>query len=123
MKKLDVIKKRRERIRYKIRKKVSGTSVKPRLVVYRSAKHIYAQLVDDLSSKTLYGTGSNSKSMQEKLASVKGNVEISKYIGKLIAEKAKDLNISEVVFDRNGYLYHGRVKALADGAREGGLKF
>jgi large subunit ribosomal protein L18 len=123
MLKVDKLKKRRERIKYKIRKTVSGSSDRPRLVVYRSAKHIYAQLIDDVNSKTLFGVGSNSKEMQEKLSSAKGSVERSKAIGKMIAEKASGLKITNVVFDRNGYLYHGRVKALAEGAREGGLKF
>jgi large subunit ribosomal protein L18 len=123
MQKVDKLKKRRERIKYKIRKTVSGSSDRPRLVVYRSAKHIYAQLIDDVSSKTLFGMGSNSKDIQTKLASTKGSVERSKAIGKMIAEKASGLKITNVVFDRNGYLYHGRVKALAEGAREGGLKF
>lgn len=123
MQKVDKLKKRRERIKYKIRKTVSGSSDRPRLVVYRSAKHIYAQLIDDVNSKTLFGMGSNSKEIQEKLSSSKGSVERSKAIGKMIAEKASGLKITNVVFDRNGYLYHGRVKALADGAREGGLKF
>lgn len=123
MLKVDKLKKRRERIKYKIRKTVSGSSDRPRLVVYRSAKHIYAQLIDDVNSKTLFGVGSNSKDMQQQLSSTKGSVERSKAIGKMIAEKASGLKITSVVFDRNGYLYHGRVKALAEGAREGGLKF
>lgn len=123
MLKVDKLKKRRERIKYKIRKTVSGNSERPRLVIYRSAKHIYAQLIDDVNSKTLFGMGSNSKEMQEKLSSAKGSVERSKAIGKMVAEKASGLKITSVVFDRNGYLYHGRVKALAEGAREGGLKF
>jgi large subunit ribosomal protein L18 len=114
---------RRARIRYQIRKKLKGTSERPRLVVYRSLDHIYAQLIDDVNARTLLTVSTKSKDVAEKLSSVKGKIEKSKIIGKLTAEKAVTSNIKEVVFDRNGYLYHGRVKALADGAREGGLKF
>ncbi|MBK9331840.1 MAG: 50S ribosomal protein L18 [Ignavibacteria bacterium] len=116
-------KKRKERIRYQIRKKLRGTSEVPRLVVYRSLDHIYAQLVDDVNSKTLFTLSTKSKEITDKISGLKGKVEKSKMIGKLAAEKAISGSISAVVFDRNGYLYHGRVKALADGAREGGLKF
>ncbi|MBK8980866.1 MAG: 50S ribosomal protein L18 [Ignavibacteria bacterium] len=116
-------KKRKERIRYQIRKKLRGTSEVPRLVVYRSLDHIYAQLVDDVNSKTLFTLSTKSKEITDKISGLKGKVEKSKMIGKLAAEKAISGSISSVVFDRNGYLYHGRVKALADGAREGGLKF
>lgn len=116
-------KKSRERIKHQIRKKVNGTSEKPRLVVYRSANHIYVQFVDDANAKTLMTVASNSKDIAGKISSGKGKIEKSKLLGKLAAEKAAGSNITEVIFDRNGYLYHGRVKALADGAREGGLKF
>ena len=115
--------KRRERIRHQIRKKVSGTAEKPRMVVYRSLNHIYAQLIDDISGKTLLTVSSKSKELAEKVAEAKGKLELSKLVGKVAAEKAAEKNISAVIFDRNGFLYHGRVKALADGAREGGLKF
>jgi large subunit ribosomal protein L18 len=109
---------RRLRITRGIRKKISGTGTKPRLAVFRSNAGIYVQLIDDLSGKTLA-----SASTQE-LKSEKGTkVEISKKVGTAIAQKAKAAGIADVVFDRGGYLYHGRVKALAEGAREGGLKF
>ncbi len=102
----------------RIRKHVSGTEERPRMTVFRSNKGIYVQLVDDLSGRTLLAS-SSLKTEEEK-----GNkVEQAKRVGKLIAEKSLEKGISKVVFDRNGYLYHGRVKALADAAREGGLKF
>ena len=111
---------RRDRIKLKIRKRIKGTSETPRLTVYRSNTGIFAQIVDDKGGKTLVAAGSNDKSL-------KGNktnkIELSKLVGKLIAEKATAHGITAVVFDRNGFLYHGRVKSLADGAREGGLKF
>lgn len=116
-------KKRRTRIKHEIRKKISGTKEKPRMVVFRSSKHIYAQFVDDVNSQTLLTISSKAKDVMAKIAEIKTKVEKSKIIGKLAAEKAVSTNIKEVVFDRNGYLYHGRVKALAEGAREGGLKF
>lgn len=115
--------KRRARIRYQIRKKLRGTAERPRLVVYRSLDHIYAQLIDDVNSKTLLTVSTKSKDMSDKISSAKGKIEKSKIVGKVTAEKAVSNKISNVVFDRNGYLFHGRVKALADGAREGGLKF
>ncbi|MFN6945419.1 MAG: 50S ribosomal protein L18 [Cytophagaceae bacterium] len=109
---------RRLRIRRSIRKKVAGTSETPRLSVFRSNKGIYAQLIDDVKGLTLV-----SASITE-IKSAKGTkVDISKSVGQLLAEKAISNGISEVKFDRGGYLYHGRVKALAEGAREGGLKF
>lgn len=114
---------RRTRIKYKIRKRVKGTSERPRLVVFRSSKNIYAQLIDDVNSKTLFTVNPKAKDIQEKAGSLKGKIELSKVVGQITAEKAAQLNIKSVVFDRNGYLYHGRVKALADGAREGGLSF
>lgn len=116
-------KKRRQRIKYQIRKKIKGTPERPRLVVFRSLKNIYAQIVDDINAKTLITVSTKSKDVSDKIGSAKGNIEKSKLIGKLTAEKAISSNIKSVVFDRNGYLYHGRVKALADGAREGGLNF
>ena len=109
----------RQELRYRrhlrVRKRVSGTAERPRLVVFRSLKHIYAQLVDDTTSRTL-ATVSDHKLMGKKS-------EKSSEVGKLIAQKAKDAGYSSVVFDRAGYRYHGRVKAVADGAREGGLEF
>lgn len=116
-------KKRLERIRHQIRKKLSGTSERPRLVVFRSSNHIYAQLIDDVNAKTIASVSTKSKDVAEKISGIKGKIEKSKEVGKLTAEKAKASNINQVVFDRNGYLYHGRVKALAEGAREGGLNF
>lgn len=123
MNQIEKSRKRKERIRFQIRKKLRGTSEVPRLVVYRSLYHIYAQLIDDVNSKTILTVSTKSKDVSDKLSGAKGKVEKSKLIGKLTAEKAISNSISSVVFDRNGYLYHGRVKALADGAREGGLKF
>jgi len=114
---------RRQKIRFKIRKKLNGTADRPRLVVNRSLSHIFVQFVDDVNAKTLVFVSSNSKELLEKLKDTKGKVEKSKIVGKIAAEKLLALNINKVVFDRNGYLYHGRVKALADGAREGGLIF
>lgn len=108
---------RRKKIRSRIRSRVAGTAQKPRLSVFRSNKYIYAQLIDDLSGTTL--VASSSRSISEKST----NTEVSTLVGKALAEKAATAGITEVVFDRGGYLYHGRVKALADGAREGGLKF
>jgi len=110
---------RRNKVRRRIRKKITGTGVRPRLSVYRSNKAIYAQIIDDATGHTLVAASS-----REKGFSSSGNKsEIAKSVGKSIAEKANEKGISDVVFDRGGYLYHGRVKALAEGAREGGLKF
>ncbi len=106
-----------------IRKRISGTPDKPRLVVFRSAKHIYAQLVDDVNQKTITGVSSLTKDLQAEIAKAGSKVEVAKVVGKGIAEKAKKLKLEQVVFDRNGYIYHGRIKAVAEGAREGGLKF
>ena len=111
---------RRDRIKMGIRKRLSGSSARPRLSVYRSNKGIYAQIIDDVSGKTLVSASSLSKDFA---AANVNKVEQSVAVGKLVAEKALAAGIKDVVFDRNGYLYHGRVKSLADGAREGGLKF
>ena len=111
---------KRQNIRYRIRKKISGTAEKPRLSVFRSNKEIYVQLVDDINSHTLASASSKDKN----LAGQKGSKsDLSKLVGAAIAAKAGELGIKEVVFDRGGYLFHGRVKALADGARENGLQF
>jgi large subunit ribosomal protein L18 len=110
----------RNRIKMRIRKKISGTAEKPRLSVYRSNKQIYAQLIDDESGKTLLAASTKVKTIYE---AKEPKLEKSKKVGTLIAERAKEAGITTVVFDRNGYMYHGRVKALAEGAREGGLKF
>ena len=112
---------RRLRIKMRIRKKISGTNDTPRMTVFRSNKGIYVQLIDDLAGKTLLAVSSRLKEISEKKEVNK--VEQAKLVGKLIAEKALEKGISTVVFDRNGCLYHGRVKSLADAAREGGLKF
>jgi large subunit ribosomal protein L18 len=107
----------------RIRKKISGTPGCPRFTVYRSQKHIYAQIIDDVAGKTLVMSSTLSKELKEEIARVKTPIDVCKVIGKDAARKALEKNIKEVVFDRNGYLYHGRIKAIADGAREGGLKF
>ncbi|MFN3385456.1 MAG: 50S ribosomal protein L18 [Candidatus Thermochlorobacter sp.] len=113
---------RRKKIKARVRSKVSGTAQKPRLSVYRSLNHIYAQLIDDENGRTLAAVTSNAKAMSPLLKGKK-KTEVSKEIGKAIAEKAKAIGITKVAFDRNGYRYHGRVRALAEGAREGGLEF
>lgn len=110
---------RRRRIHYRIRKKVEGTSERPRLSVYRSNKSIYCQLIDDVNGVTLAAASSNDKSFDNSGS----KSEQAKRVGAAIAERAKEANIETVNFDRGGYLYHGRVKALAEGAREAGLKF
>jgi large subunit ribosomal protein L18 len=111
---------RRTRIKSRVRTVVSGTAERPRLSVFRSNKQIYAQLIDDVQGTTLVAASSSDKA----IASAEGSKsEKAAMVGKLVAEKASKAGISEVVFDRNGYLYHGRVKQLADAAREGGLKF
>lgn len=112
---------RRIRIKHRIRKRLSGIAEKPRMSVYRSNKDIYVQLVDDVQGKTLVAASSREKEIAEKKNITK--TEQAKLVGQLIAKKAKDNGISQVVFDRNGFLYHGRVKSLADAARENGLKF
>jgi len=110
----------RQKRKVRIRKKISGTSQRPRLVVFRSNRHLYAQLVDDASGVTLV---SSSTQVLAKAGKMGVDKEAATKVGQDIAAKAKEKDIVEVVFDRNGYIYHGRVKALADGAREGGLKF
>lgn len=111
---------RRQKIRYRVRKKVTGTAERPRLAVFRSNKEIYAQLIDDVAGHTICAASSSDK-QGKALTGTK--VEKAKAVGKMIAEQAAAKGISEVGFDRGGYLYHGRVKALAEGAREGGLQF
>jgi large subunit ribosomal protein L18 len=107
----------------RIRKKIRGTSERPRLVVFRSAKHAYAHIIDDTTGKTLLSVSTLSKDLRADVKQAKTPIARYKLIGVAAAKKALEKNIKEVVFDRSGYLYHGRVKALADGAREGGLKF
>ena len=109
---------RRQRIQYRIRKIVSGTAARPRLSVFRSNKEIYAQLIDDVSGVTIL-----SASSREKEVSKGTNVEVAAAVGKLVGEKALKAGIDAVTFDRGGYLYHGRIKSLAEGARAAGLKF
>jgi large subunit ribosomal protein L18 len=110
----------RRAVHTRIRKKLKGTAVRPRLAVFRSLNHIYAQVIDDENGVTLC-----SASTVEKTAGVKdgGNIDAAKQVGRLIAERAKDKGITGVVFDRGGYIYHGRVKSLAEAAREAGLQF
>jgi large subunit ribosomal protein L18 len=112
---------RRTRIKMRIRKKMSGTADRPRLAVYRSNKQIYVQVVDDLNRITLLSASSKEKEVADKTGIRK--TEQAKLVGKLLAAKCKEKGIESVVFDRSGYKYHGRVKSLADAAREGGLKF
>ena len=111
---------RRPKIKFRIRRKIVGTSARPRLSVFRSNTDIYVQLIDDDGAKTLAAASSRDKD----IAAQKGTkIEKSRLVGAAIARKATDLGLKDVTFDRGGYLYHGRVKAVADGAREGGLKF
>jgi len=112
----------RRRIRYRIRKKVTGTADKPRLAVFRSDKHIYAQAIDDGSGRTIAHASTLDADLKLD-AKRGGNVDAAKVVGGAIAARLKDKGIEDVVFDRGGYLYHGRIKALADAAREAGLKF
>ena len=113
----------RNRRHLRIRKKVQGTAERPRLAVYRSLNHVYVQLVDDLAGRTILTFSSGDKDLKASLAGTKGKIAKSKAVGKRVAEMAKERGIERVCFDRGGYLYHGRVKAVADGAREGGLNF
>jgi len=106
----------------RVRKKIFGTSDRPRLCVFRSAKHIYAQIIDDTKGTTLVAASTLDKALEGKLAST-GNKAAAREVGKLIGSKALEKGIKKVVFDRGGYLYHGRVKELAEGAREAGLEF
>ena len=110
---------RRKKIRLRIRKAIKGTAERPRLSVFRSNKSIYAQVIDDINGHTIVSVSSNESGVDAKV----NKVTQATSVGKILAEKAKTKGITAVVFDRGGYLYHGRVKALADGAREGGLQF
>jgi large subunit ribosomal protein L18 len=111
---------RREKIKFRVRKKIVGTTARPRLSVFRSNNDIYVQLIDDSDGKTLASASSRDKDI---LAQKGTKVEKSKLVGTAIARKASELGLLDVTFDRSGYLYHGRVKAVAEGAREGGMKF
>jgi len=106
----------------RIRKKISGTAERPRLSVFRSSKHIYAQLIDDEKGITLAFASTLDKELRGKITNG-GSVEAARQVGELIAKRAKEKGVAKVVFDRGGYLYHGRIQALADAAREGGLEF
>ncbi len=113
---------RRTRRKHGIRKRVFGSPERPRLTVFRSLKHIYAQVIDDLTGRTLVSASTVDDSVDGALAST-GNVAAAKSVGAAIAKRAKSAGIEKVVFDRNGFRYHGRIKAVAEGAREGGLDF
>jgi large subunit ribosomal protein L18 len=122
---VNVAKERREarqKRQVRVRRKVQGSQERPRLCVFRSARHIYAQIIEDTTGTTLVSVSTVVKDVSGDLK-VSGNVEAAKLVGKKIAERALAKNITQVVFDRNGFLYHGRVKALADAAREAGLSF
>lgn len=106
----------------RIRRKMEGTQDRPRLSVFRSSKHIYAQVIDDTAGRTLVAASTMEKALKDK-TDFENKISKAFYIGKLVAERAKGKGVSKVVFDRNGFMYHGRVKALSDGAREGGLNF
>jgi large subunit ribosomal protein L18 len=116
---------RRQRIKYRIRRRVSGTVERPRLTIFRSVSHMYVQVVDDASGKTIASASTVEPTLKGALAkkATGGNVEGAKAIGKTIAERLIEKGVKRVVFDRNGFLYHGRVKAVADAAREAGLEF
>jgi large subunit ribosomal protein L18 len=117
----------RKRRQERVRKKVQGTPVRPRLSIFKSAKHIYGQLIDDIHGHTIAAASSLSPSFHERAQNAEkvsgGNVGGAKIVGQLIAEQARAKGITQIVFDRNGFLYHGRLKALAEGAREAGLQF
>lgn len=112
----------RIRRKKRIRKKIFGVAERPRLSVFRSAKHIYAQLVDDSMGFTILTVSTLNKDVRDQVKGLK-KTEAAKVVGKIVADKAKDKGVKRIVFDRNGFLYHGRVKALAEGAREAGLEF
>ncbi|MTI71180.1 MAG: 50S ribosomal protein L18 [Firmicutes bacterium] len=113
---------RRKKRHLRMRNKVQGTPDRPRLNVYKSAKHMYAQIIDDMAGKTIISASTLDKELQKNLEST-GNKEAAREVGKKVAELAKEKGIETVIFDRGGYIYHGRVKELAEGAREAGLKF
>ena len=113
---------RRERRHRRVRKRVSGDAQRPRLCVFRSLRHIYAQVIDDLESRVLASAGTLDPAVRQSLAGT-GNVDAARAVGQLVAQRAREAGVERVAFDRGGYLYHGRVKALAEGARAGGLDF
>ena len=110
----------RRAVHTRIRKKISGSDQRPRLAVFRSLNHIYAQVIDDASGQTLVSASTTESAFNGKSG---GNVEAAKEVGRLVAERAKEKGVNRVVFDRGGYIYHGRVKSLAEAAREAGLEF
>ena len=116
---------RRDRIKFRIRKRMAGTAQKPRLSVFRSVTHIYVQVIDDMSGQTIASASTNDPKVKGKMAKgvAGGNIKGAELIGQTIAERLKEKGITKVVFDRNGFLYHGRVRTLAEAAREAGLKF
>ena len=118
----DLKKQARLKRKKRIRKKMVGTQLRPRLSVFRSAKHIYTQLIDDTRGHTLAAASSMEKAVKEHSKS-NNNIVVASFVGKLVAERAIKLGIKKIVFDRNGFLYHGRIKAVSDGAREAGLNF
>ena len=111
------------RIKTRVSKKIRGTAEMPRLTVYRSLSHLYAQIVDDAQARTLVAASSLTKELKSELKEIKGQREKAKRLGAYLAKKAAAQNVKRVVFDRNGYMFHGVVKSLAEGAREGGLEF
>lgn len=116
-------KEKRDRLKQHIRLRITGTTEKPRLAVYRSLKHVYVQLIDDSTGRTLLSVSDLSKEFKEEFSASKGQIDRGKKVGLVAARKALEKNVKKVVFDRGGYLYHGAVKAVAEGAREGGLQF
>ena len=114
---------RRQRARYRVRKKLRGSQERPRLAVHKSRRHIYAQLIDDRSGNTLAFASSLESDLQGALEGATGNRKAAQAVGQVLAERAREKGVRSVVFDRGGFLYHGRIQALADSAREGGLEF
>jgi large subunit ribosomal protein L18 len=123
MNRLELKKVRRERRKLRVRKKIIGTAERPRLSVYRSLKHIYAQIINDELGHTLVACSTLDKELRSKITEGMSKVEQAKVVGKVLGERALKAGIQAIAFDRNGFLYHGRVRALAEGAREAGLKF
>jgi len=123
MNRLELKKVRRERRKLRVRKKIIGTAERPRLSVYRSLKHIYAQIINDELGHTLVSCSTLDKEVRSKITEGMSKVEQAKIVGKVLGERALKAGIQAIAFDRNGFLYHGRVRALAEGAREAGLKF
>lgn len=121
----DLKRQSRQKRKKRIRKKMTGTTDRPRLSVFRSAKHIYAQIINDIDGNTLVAASSMEKDVREDpdIASEKGKISVAAKVGKLVADRAKEKGVKKVVFDRNGFIYHGRIKAVSDGAREAGLDF